>query len=115
VAAAAALVGSAGCGSSNGGTVRVTIPTGSSFTTAVDSLSRAGVISSPRLFGFYASLRKRDRALKAGTYALERGVVEYCARCPHARQGPCMITIPEGLRASSIAPLLLRCRFRRSP
>ena len=64
----------AGCGGSSGaGTVRVTIPAGSSFGAAVDSLARAHIVSSPRLFRFYASSRGRDRALKAGTYVFRRG------------------------------------------
>ena len=110
VAAAAALVGSTGCGSSNGGTVRVTIPTGSSFTTAVDSLSHAGVISSPRLFSFYASVRKRDRALKAGTYAFERGA-SWNTVLDALTRGKGLVhtvTIPEGFSLASIAPLLGR-------
>jgi UPF0755 protein len=110
VAVAAALVGSTGCGSPNGGTVRVTIPTGSSFTTAVDSLSRAGVISSPRLFRLYASARKRDRALKAGTYAFERGT-SWNTVLDAVTRGKGLVhtvTIPEGFALSSIAPVLGR-------
>jgi peptidoglycan lytic transglycosylase G len=109
-AAAAAIAVSLGCGSSNSGTVRVTIPTGSSFTTAVDSLAHAGVISSPRLFSFYASVRKRDRALKAGTYAFERGA-SWNAVLDALTRGKGLvhtITIPEGFALSSIAPLLGR-------
>ena len=110
VAAAAVLAGSSGCGSSNGGTVRVTIPAGSSFTTAVDSLSRAGVVSSPRLFNFYASVRRRDRALKAGTYAFERGA-SWNTVLDALTRGKGLVhtvTIPEGYALSSIAPLLGR-------
>ena len=109
-AAAAAIVASFGCGSSNGGTVRVTIPTGSSFTTAVDSLAHAGVISSPRLFSLYASVRKRDRALKAGTYAFERGA-SWSTVLDAVTRGKGLvhtITIPEGFALSGIAPLLGR-------
>jgi len=110
VTVAAALIGNAGCGSSNSGTVRVTIPTGSSFTTAVDSLSHAGLISSPRLFSFYASLRKRDRALKAGTYEFERDA-SWNAVLDALTRGKGLVhtvTIPEGFSLSSIAPLLGR-------
>jgi UPF0755 protein len=98
------------CGSSNTRSVRVTIPAGSSFSTAVDSLSRARVISSPRLFKLYASSRGRDRELKAGTYVFE----------PRSSWGDVLdaltrgkglvhtVTIPEGFALSSIAPLLGR-------
>ena len=110
MAALAAVTGAAGCGPSNGGTVRVTIPPGSSFTTAVDSLSHAGVIGSPRLFSFYASARKRDRALKAGTYAFERGA-SWNSVLDALTRGKGLVhtvTIPEGFALSSIAPALGR-------
>src|SRR5688572_25161935 len=71
--AVAALAVAAGCGGSSGGaSVRVSIPAGANFGNAVDSLSRAGVISAPRLFRLYASARGRDRELKAGTYVFQR-------------------------------------------
>ena len=107
---AAALVVAAACGSSNGERVRVTIPPGSSFSVAVDSLARARVVSWPRLFRFYASMRGRDRALKAGTYAFEpgtswNGVLDALTRGKGLVH---TITIPEGFALSSIAPLLGR-------
>jgi UPF0755 protein len=110
VAAAVALAGSTGCGSSNGGTVRVTIPPGSSFATAVDSLAHAGVVSSPRLFRVYASARNRDRDLKAGTYAFERGA-SWSTVLDALTRGKGLVhtvTIPEGFALSNIAPLLGR-------
>ena len=110
VAASAALASGAGCGSSGGGPVRVTIPSGSSFTAAVDSLAHARVVGSPRLFRFYASVRHRDRDLKAGTYEFDRGaswntVLDAITR---GRGLVHTVTIPEGFALSSIAPLLGR-------
>jgi UPF0755 protein len=39
---------------------------------AAESLSKAGVIGSPKMFRLYAKLRGADRGIKAGTYLLER-------------------------------------------
>jgi UPF0755 protein len=111
---AAAALGIAGlsiaaaCSSSNERTVRVSIPPGSSFGAAIDSLDRAGVISSPKLFGLYASARGRDRDLKAGTYAFEpgtswNGVLDALTRGKGLVN---TVTIPEGFALTSIAPLL---------
>lgn len=95
----------AACGSSNTRSVRVTVPPGSSFAVAVDSLARAGIISSPRLFRFYASARGRDRELKAGTYLFEPGsswnkVLDALTRGEGLVH---TVTIPEGFALSSIA------------
>jgi UPF0755 protein len=100
----------ASCGSSNSRSVRVTVPPGSSFGAAVDSLERAGVISSPRLFRFYASARGRDRDLKAGTYLFEPGsswndVLDALTRGKGLVH---TVTIPEGFAVSSIAHTLSR-------
>jgi UPF0755 protein len=108
--AVAALAVTTACGSSNEKAVRVTIPPGASFATAVDSLSRAGVISSPKLFAFYASARRRDRELRAGTYLFEpgmswNGVLDAVTRGKGLVQ---TVTIPEGFALTSIAPLLAR-------
>jgi UPF0755 protein len=98
------------CGSSNSASVRVTVPPGANFGTAVDSLVRAGVISSPRLFRFYASARGRDRELKAGTYVFEPGsswndIMDALTRGKGVVQ---TVTIPEGFALSSITPLLAK-------
>ena len=108
--AAILVVTGTGCGSSNDGTVRVTIPSGSSFSAAVDSLARARIIASPRLFRLYASARHRDRDLKAGTYVLDRGA-SWSTVLDALTRGKGLVhtvTIPEGFALSSIAPLLGR-------
>jgi UPF0755 protein len=99
------------CGGSPGtGTVRVTIPPGSNFGAAVDSLARAHVVSSPRLFRFYASSRGRDRDLKAGTYVFQRGASwnEVLDALTRGKGLVHTVTVPEGFALSSIAPLLSR-------
>ena len=105
-----ALASVTACTSSNEKTVRVTVPPGASFGTALDSLARAGVISSPKLFGFYASARGRDRDLKAGTYAFQpgtswNGVLDAITRGKGLVH---TVTIPEGLSLTSIAQLIGR-------
>lgn len=102
----AAVVGLA-CGARVGRPVRVTIPPGSSLGTAADSLARAGVIASPRLFRLYAILRRDDRSIKAGTYMLRRNS-GYGATLDAIRGGKGLVqtvTIPEGYSLSQIIPL----------
>ena len=65
--AGAALLAVTACADPGATPVRVVIPPGSSFRAAADSLERAGVIHSSRLFRFYAKVRGQDRALKPGT------------------------------------------------
>lgn len=110
VARAAAVVAVSACGSSNGTSTRVTIPPGSSFAVAVDSLARAKVVSSPRLFRFYASARQRDRELKAGTYVFRPGASwnDVLDALTRGKGLVHTVTIPEGFALSSIATLLGR-------
>jgi len=98
----------AACGSGSGTPVRVTIPQGATLRVAADSLARAGVVLYPRFFRVYASFRRGDRAIKAGTYMLR----------PHEGWGTVLdalrrgkglvhiVTIPEGFSIGQIAPLL---------
>ncbi len=98
----------AACGSGSGAPVRVTIPQGSNLRVAADSLARAGVVAYPRFFRLYASMRRGDRGIRAGTYMLR----------PHEGWGTVLdalrrgkglvhvVTIPEGYAISQIAPLI---------
>src|SRR5678815_1592358 len=70
LAAMAFMLAIAACGSGSGTPVRVTIPQGATLRVAADSLARAGVVLYPRFFRVYASFRRGDRAIKAGTYML---------------------------------------------
>jgi UPF0755 protein len=89
---------------------RVTIPQGASFAAAADSLESAGVIGSPRLFRLYASVTRRDRDIKAGTYLLEPGQSwnELIDALTAGRGIEHSVTIPEGLALRDIVPLLAR-------
>ncbi len=89
---------------------RVTIPPGSSFRAAADSLHRAGFIELPWLFRAYAQLTRRDRDIKAGTYVLRRGS-SWNALVDALQKGRGLerrITIPEGWSLKEIVPALAR-------
>jgi UPF0755 protein len=106
--AAASVALAVACGSGSGPAVRVTIPPGANLRTAGDSLAKAGVIRWSRPFRFYASLRKSDRGIKAGTYSLHKNASwNFVLDALHAGRGILhVITIPEGFSLSQIEPLL---------
>jgi UPF0755 protein len=93
------------CGTGTGAPVRVTIPPKSSLKVAADSLAKAGVISFPRLFRVYASMRGGDRGIRAGTYALHRdgGWGYVLGELRSGRAIIHVVTIPEGFSLSQIA------------
>jgi UPF0755 protein len=95
----------AACGS---GEARVTIPTGASMRAASDSLHAAGVVRFPRLFRVYASLGKGDRAIRPGTYLIDRsGSWGSILSTLHSGRGlMIVVTIPEGYALAQIEPLL---------
>jgi UPF0755 protein len=105
-AAAAAVLAlfAAACGAGTGPAVRVTIPAGATMRVASDSLARAGVIRSAGLFRVYASLKRGDRGIKAGTYLLHRdsgwgAVLDDL----HGGKGIVhVVTVPEGWALSQI-------------
>ena len=104
------VVAVAACGTPSVGTVRVVIPPGSSFRVAADSLKRAGVVRSARLFRIYASLGGHDRRIRAGTYLMSRGM-SWGAVVKALTNGTGLIhtvTIPEGYAIIDIVPLLAR-------
>jgi UPF0755 protein len=104
----AVLAAGAACGGGAGAPVRVTIPTGASMRVAADSLSKAGVIRSARMFRLYAMVRGRDREIKAGTYLLHRGA-KWSTVLEDLRAGKgivYVITIPEGFSLTQIEPLV---------
>jgi UPF0755 protein len=106
--AVTALIAASACGNGTGPNVRVTIPPGASMRAASDSLARAGVIRSARLFRIYASIRRGDRGIKAGTYLLHRDS-RWSVVLDDLRGGKGIVhvvTIPEGWAISQIAPLL---------
>ena len=110
VALGALLAGLAGCGGGEGPTVRVTIPRGSSFRAATDSLAAKGIVKSPLLFRVYAKLRGRDRTIQAGTYVLHRNARfgEVLAALNEGKSLVPMLTIPEGWTLEQIVPQLAK-------
>ncbi|HEU4628193.1 MAG TPA: endolytic transglycosylase MltG [Gemmatimonadaceae bacterium] len=107
-ALAALLWATTACGPSDAAPVRVVVPAGASFGQAADSLERAGIIGSARLFRLYASLRNRDRALKAGTYELRPGESwnALLSALTEGRGLVATVTIPEGFDLGAIVPLV---------
>lgn len=99
----------AACGRGTG-TVRVVIPPGATFRVAADSLEKAGVVRSARIFRAYASLGGHDRRIRAGTYVMSRGM-SWSAAVSALTEGTGLVrtvTIPEGYAIADIAPLLAR-------
>ena len=104
------VLGMTACGTPSVGTTRVVIPPGSTFRVAADSLQRAGVVRSARLFRIYASLGGHDRHIRAGTYLMSRGM-SWGEVVRALTQGTGLIhtvTIPEGYAIADIVPLLAR-------
>lgn len=92
------------CGRASGKPVRVTVPAGATLGMAADSLARAGVIRSARLFRMYAFIRRDDRDIKAGTYMLRRNS-GYAVTLDAIRGGKGIVhtvTIPEGFSLGQI-------------
>jgi UPF0755 protein len=67
-----AVGGVAGCSGGDTTEVMVNIRRGSSFREAADSLEAHGIVRYPRLFGFYAARKDRDRTIRYGTYLISR-------------------------------------------
>jgi UPF0755 protein len=108
ILALAALVA---CGdSASGPPQRVVIPAGSSFRATTDSLVSAGIISSPRLFRIYATIRRSDRGVKPGTYLLHPGT-SWSTVLHSLNVGTGLVrtlTVPEGFALAAIEPLIVR-------
>jgi UPF0755 protein len=97
-------------GNPSGPPRRVIVPPGSSFRATTDSLVSAGIISSPRLFRLYATVRRTDRGVKPGTYLLRPGT-SWGAILHSLNAGTGLIrtlTVPEGFALSAIEPLIAR-------
>lgn len=109
VALGALLVVACG-GEGSGPPTRIVIPAGAGFRAIADTLERTEMISLPRVFSLYASLRGVDRQVKSGTYILRRGsswnrILDALAAGRGMVRG---VTIPEGWSISQIAPQLAR-------
>src|SRR5688500_18003704 len=89
---------------------RVVIPAGSSFRATTDSLVSAGIITSPRLFRIYATVRRNDRGVKPGTYLLRPGT-SWSTVLHSLNAGTGLVrtlTVPEGFSLAAIEPLIAR-------
>ena len=108
VAAAVAALLTA-CGGSDGPAARVMIPPGATMRVAAESLHKAGVIGSTRMFRLYAKLRRADRNIKAGTYVLTRdaGWGKVIAALREGHGIVAVVTVPEGFTLAQIEPLLV--------
>lgn len=110
IALSAALALAAACATDDPAQVTLTIRRGSTFREAAESLAAHGVISHPRLFGFYAARRGRDRRIEYGTYFIRRGsswddVLEALALGKGIVN---RVTIVEGLPLFELIPFLAR-------
>ncbi len=96
------------CSNPRGAPIRVIVPKGASFSTATDSLHKAGLVGSSFLFKLYARAKQTDRNIKPGTYLIKRGTPwSEIIGALHGGHGLVnTITIPEGFTISQIAPLL---------
>jgi UPF0755 protein len=112
VSLAVTVVLAAACGKGAAATsrVRVTIPEGSSVAVAAESLARAGVVSSTRLFRLYASVSGRDRKVRPGTYLIARNLswAKVLDDLVLGRGLVNTVTIPEGWDALTIVPALAK-------
>ena len=111
-ALAATLAVLVACGGETAGEkpARVIIPPGASFRATTDSLVSAGIISSPRLFRIYATVRRADRGIKPGTYVLRPGT-SWATILHSLNAGTGLVhtlTVPEGYALSAIEPLIAR-------
>jgi UPF0755 protein len=91
-----------------GAAVKVTIPPGASLRTAAESLHKAGLVASPRLFRYYAKATGDDHDIKAGTYSL-RSNESWSQLITALRDGEGLerkLTIPEGWNLFAIVPAL---------
>ena len=97
-------------GQPDGAPRRVVIPAGSSFRATTDSLVSAGIITSPRLFRIYATVRRNDRGVKPGTYLLRPGT-SWSTVLHSLNAGTGLVrtlTVPEGFSLAAIEPLIVR-------
>jgi UPF0755 protein len=90
--------------------VRVVVPRGASFRVAADSLQARGIVRSSRVFRLYAKLKGRDRAIKPGTYQLQRGAPygQLVDALVSGRGIVHVVTIVEGWELRQIVPQLAR-------
>ena len=102
------LLSSLGCGNSEQQAVEVTIRMGSNFPEAAESLHVHGLVRTPRLFGRYASVLKRDRSIRYGRYIIPRGASwnQILTRLEKGEGIVRRVVVPEGWALWDIVPTL---------
>jgi UPF0755 protein len=93
-----------------GAPARVIVPRGASFGQATDSLAKAKLVGSPKMFRLYGRLTGGDRNIKPGTYLFKPGTpwTDIVSALNGGHGLVNTITIPEGYTISQITPRLAR-------
>ena len=104
----ASLLALACAGARGEGIVEVVVPRGATAGAVAESLSAAGAVRWPELFRVYLALRGHDRAIKPGTYRLDKSASweSLLSALVSGRGLVYPITIPEGYTLRQIASLL---------
>lgn len=104
------MVAAACGGEPHGAPTRVIIPRGASFAQATDSLAKAKLVGSPKMFRLYGRVTGGDRNIKPGTYLLRPGTpwsdIVSALNGGHGLVNT--VTIPEGYDTHQVTPLLAR-------
>ena len=97
-------------GSDSSANARVMIPKGVTVRAAAESLAGAHVISSPRLFRWYASISGRERDIKPGTYAFteRQSYATVLDALVSGRGIMHAVVVPEGFDLRQITPVLAK-------
>jgi UPF0755 protein len=84
------------------GTVEIRVPPGSSLATVADTLQARGLLDHRRAFVLGARLTGSDRSIRAGRYAVPRGLSprELLILLVDGRTLPVVVMVPEGLPTS---------------
>ena len=101
----AAPVETPGAAPADGETVVFTVAPGATFGQITDTLVARGLIRRPRLFRVYGRLRRDERNVRAGTYALDAGTgwATLLDALVEGRVRMVAVTIPEGFTLPRIA------------
>jgi len=96
------------CATDDDTKVMVLIPRGATFRAAAESLAVHGIIRAPRLFGFYAAWKERDRTIRYGTYRFAKGTSwdDILSALESGKELVHRFVIPEGWNLWDLVPTL---------